>query len=116
MSKAQCPKCGAGRAALELVKEPTILGFERFIKCCQCGNRIYEPSKTVITRTFKARRTPSASCKVEGCTGTIHPTLNKTGFCSRCLHRQNQAKIQGNMPFYVEVAGKWIANPERISA
>ncbi|WP_321532299.1 hypothetical protein [uncultured Desulfuromonas sp.] len=116
MSKATCPKCGAGRAALELVKEPTVIGFERFIKCNQCGNRIYEPPKTVMTRTYIRTKHKEllAPCKVEGCSVQINPSINRTGFCSRCRTRQTNAIKGGYLPFYVETAdGKWIDNPER---
>jgi|GEM_PF-3990818 len=116
MSKAQCPKCGAGHGALELVKEPTVIGFERFIKCCQCGNRIYEPPKTVMQ--FDGRR----KIVSEPCTGcgakNVRMDLSSTGLCHRCTMKMETwyRGPQISPPPFIDIAGRHRPNPERISA
>lgn len=118
-SKIVCPKCGAGPAALGVESDLTVLGRERFIRCSQCGHRVYESQKTVMTYTpeikpkiEKKHPDPVGVCKVAGCTNPIY-AKNKSGFCQKCGTRQVSALHKKLLPAYIEVAGEWIKNPRK---
>ncbi|MBF0646906.1 hypothetical protein HTZ97_16230 [Desulfuromonas acetoxidans] len=113
-SKIVCPKCGAGSASLSVEFDLTVLGRERFIRCSQCGNRVYESQKTVmkmpVPTVKKYRYEPTGVCKVDGCTHPIYAN-NKSGFCQECGTKQRAAFNKKHLPPFIEVAGEWIKNP-----
>ena len=111
----KCPKCHAARANLYIDRDYIAHGDRRrSIVCRSCGNRVYEPAKTVMPYT-----PPGGNRKLERCCSVCHKkglqSRNKSGLCTAChtklMYWQRGAQTT-EAPF-IQVDGKWLPNPEK---